>query len=76
MFGVGGVGMLKAEEGMGNITEHGDVNMMVLIVPVERQTTILGGIPILSHLVMGMQGIHKVGGIDLVGVAHCKVVNH
>jgi len=76
MFGAGGVGMMKVEEGTGNITRHGDVNVMVLIVSFEHQTTIPGGGPILSHLVMGMQGIHKVGGIGPVGVAHHKVVNH
>jgi len=45
------------------------------IVPLQRETTILGGIPILSNLVMGVEGSEEVHDIIPVGVVDGKVIH-
>jgi len=52
MFGALGMGVTEMQEGMLNVTRHGEINSLLGIVPLEGKTTILGGCPIFSDLLM------------------------
>jgi len=50
---------------------------VLIIIPLQGETTILGGIPIFSDLVMlVMEGREEVHDIILIGVADSKVVHN
>jgi len=76
MFGAFGMGVLELQEGPFNVSRHGEVNSALVIVPLKGKTTIPGGCPIFSDLIMLPEGIEEVGGIIPVGVSHSKVINN
>ncbi len=63
MFGVLWIGVMKTQEGTLDVTRHGEINSTLGIVPLEGKTTIPGGCPICSDLIMVLEGIEEVVGL-------------
>jgi len=76
MFRAFWMGVSELQEGPFNVSRHGEVNSALVIVPLKGKTTIPGGCPIFSDLIMLPEGIEEVGGIIPVGVSNNKAIDN
>jgi len=59
-----------------NVARHGDVHSVHVIIPCQGHATIMAGCPVLSDLVVLIQGIQEMLHISLGSVPDGKVVNN
>jgi len=76
MFRLLGVRVMESQKGTFNVSWHGNVHCVVVVVPLEGETAVSGGIPIFSDLVMALEGRQKMEGIIPVGLPNIKVINN
>jgi len=55
MFWALWVGGAELHEGLFNVPGHGNVNSVLIVIPLEHEATIAGCLPIFGDLVMGME---------------------
>jgi len=61
MFRLGRVlWVVEAQKGMFKVTWHGDVNSALVIIPLQGEATVPGGIPVFCDLVMFAECIQEV----------------
>jgi len=71
----GGSRVLESAESLGDVTRHREVDVALVIVPVELETKVLGAGPILGELIFGGKGGKEVIGIVFAEIFDAKVVN-
>jgi len=50
------VGMVELLQGTFNVPRHGHINCALVVIPGERKAAVLGGVPVLSDLVLLVEG--------------------
>jgi hypothetical protein len=68
--------MIEALEGIGNIVWHANVDMVVDVVPLERESHEDGAGPVDGDGVFFLKDRDEVFGVVLVGVANAEIINN
>jgi len=72
-----GMCLSEAHECPLNVSRHGNVDSaLVIMIPLQSESTLSGCIPIPSYFVVSPAGIHEMVGINLAGIAYGKVIHN